>query len=243
VSRAPRSAVAGLLLTGGSSSRMGRNKATITHRSGATWAERAGALLAGVAAPVLEVGPGLSGLLAVADDEEGGGPLSAVVAGWRRLRKLGSELPAMVVACDLPLLSPELLALLAGWPSTSCIVPMLEERPQWCCARYSRECLERASELVASGRRDLRALGEAAGAITGLGPGELGDLAAGLVDADTPDELVALGIDIHSGAESSGATSFGAGPSNVAGLATEERRGRGTLPELATIPGFGTVPA
>jgi molybdopterin-guanine dinucleotide biosynthesis protein A len=221
-----RPAVAGLLLTGGASSRMGRDKARIGHPSGVTWAERAGALLAAVAAPVLELGPGVSGLPAVADDEPGEGPLAAVACGWSRLQRLGPPLATMVVACDLPLLTPELLALLAGWPSPTSVVPLLGGRPQWCCARYSPACLQRAAELVAAGRRDLRALGEAAGAVTWLGPGELGAQAAGLVDADTPGQLAALGLQAPGGAPSAGAGA-GALSRGVSSCGT----------------GFGTVPA
>ena len=125
---------------------------------------------------MLEVGPGLSGLLAV-HDERAVTPLEAVIAGWQRLRKLGSTLPTVVVACDPKLLSSELLALVARWPAEGSVVPVLDGQPQWCAARYSPDCLELAGELLASGQSELSALGDTAGSVTWLGPAELGEAA------------------------------------------------------------------
>ncbi len=244
MSAGARGGLAGMLLTGGRSSRMGRDKATMpwvppaptssTPRvpqpaaspskpppAGAavgpgeptTWSARAAALLAAVAAPVIEVGPGSSGLLAVRDEHPGEGPLLAVVTGWRQLRRIGSELPALVLGCDLPLLSAGALRRLAAWPGDGSAVPVLEGRPQWCCARYSNACLQRAAELAAEGRRDLRALGEAAegdgGGIAWLGPDELGAELATLADADSPEDLAALGLELAGTAPAAGAGSGG----------------------------------
>jgi molybdopterin-guanine dinucleotide biosynthesis protein A len=218
-------AVAGMLLTGGRSSRMGRDKATMpwsgpgTAATALTWAQRSARLLAAVAAPAIEIGPGTSGLPAVHDDRPAGGPLLAVVAGWQELRRLGSGLPALVLACDLPLLSVAVLRRLADWPGgvggpggasgpgaaggagaaggPGAVVPVLGGRPQWTCARYSDRCLQAAAELAAAGRRDLCALGEAArdeGGVAWLGPEALGAELASLADADTPEDLAALGL-------------------------------------------------
>ncbi|HZI37181.1 MAG TPA: NTP transferase domain-containing protein, partial [Acidimicrobiia bacterium] len=54
-------AVAGLLLTGGASRRMGRDKALL-EVGGRRLVDRAASVLAAVADPVLEVGPGWSEL-------------------------------------------------------------------------------------------------------------------------------------------------------------------------------------
>nr|MDP9020189.1 NTP transferase domain-containing protein [Actinomycetota bacterium] len=56
--------VAGLLLTGGASRRMGRDKALLAVH-GLPLAQRTAGVLAAVVAPVLEVGPGRSTLPAV----------------------------------------------------------------------------------------------------------------------------------------------------------------------------------
>ncbi|HVL90346.1 MAG TPA: NTP transferase domain-containing protein, partial [Actinomycetota bacterium] len=62
---------AGLLLTGGASTRMGRDKATIV-AGGASLAERSAAALRAVAAPVLAVGQEASTGCAVVDDPRQG---------------------------------------------------------------------------------------------------------------------------------------------------------------------------
>src|SRR5205807_1911161 len=76
----PVPGVAGLVLTGGTSSRMGRDKAALPV-GGQTLAERVAGRLSGVVAPVLEVGPGRCGLPVAPEDRPGAGPLAALVAG------------------------------------------------------------------------------------------------------------------------------------------------------------------
>src|SRR5579872_5975186 len=98
---------AGVLLTGGASTRMGRDKASITV-GGDTLAGRTGRLLRRVADPCVEVGPGVSGLPAVREDPPGAGPLVAVSAGWDALGD-GAFSGALVVAADLPFVSERLL--------------------------------------------------------------------------------------------------------------------------------------
>src|ERR1700736_1061525 len=75
---------AALLLTGGTSRRMGRDKATLPV-NGTPLAERTATLLAQVADPVVEVGPGWTGLVAVREEPAGQGPLAAMAAGWAYL--------------------------------------------------------------------------------------------------------------------------------------------------------------
>lgn len=234
-----RPAVAGLLLTGGRSTRMGRDKATMLLPDGATWAERAARLLAGVSAPAIEVGPGVSGLLAVPDDEPGGGPLLAVIAGWRRLCALGGELPTIVLACDLPRLPGEVLTRLASFTGRESVVPVIDGRPQWCCGRYSPSCLHGAAALAAAGRRDLKALGEAAnGSLRLVDPIELGAPAASLADADGPGDLAALGLAASPDEEAAPGL-----PATGGGLLGALARSTAELGvELGPL-GFGTLPA
>src|SRR5580704_6177217 len=78
-------ALPGLLLTGGSSRRMGQDKATLVLADGRTFAQTVAACLSQVADPVLEIGPGKSGLIAIADELPGSGPLAALSTGWRSL--------------------------------------------------------------------------------------------------------------------------------------------------------------
>jgi molybdenum cofactor guanylyltransferase len=109
----PAPPLAGVVLCGGLSRRMGADKATITVE-GITLLERARTRLAQVCEPVSVAPGGLlldpGGFTAVADAVVGAGPLGALVGAlrWSPHRLLA------VVAVDMPWLDPELLRLLAG---------------------------------------------------------------------------------------------------------------------------------
>ena len=90
--------VAGVLLTGGASRRMGTDKARIVV-NGETLAARAARVLSAVCDPVIEVGPSVSGLPAVQEDPPGAGPLVALLAG---VGALGNPRTVVLLACDLP---------------------------------------------------------------------------------------------------------------------------------------------
>ena len=72
--------MAGVLLTGGASRRMGTDKARLVV-NGETLAARSARVLTAVCDPVVEVGPGVSGLPAVLEEPPGAGPLVALLAG------------------------------------------------------------------------------------------------------------------------------------------------------------------
>ena len=183
--------VAGLLLTGGGSRRMGRDKASIVV-AGEELAVRAAAVLrAALAGPLLEVGPGRSGLPALAEDPPGGGPLAAIAAA---AAVLDCSHAAFVLAVDMPAVTPGLVRLIAGHPATTSVLPADDEgRLQPLCARWSPAALAAAADLVASGERSLRALIDAA-PVTVMAPAEWRAVAAphALLDADTPAELARL---------------------------------------------------
>jgi molybdopterin-guanine dinucleotide biosynthesis protein A len=189
---------AALLLTGGASRRLGRDKASLP-LGPTTLAARTAALLAEVAAPVVEVGPGRTSLPHVQETPPGQGPLAAVAAGWATLARPGRPAPdhALVVATDLPRLTGSLLGWLAGHPAPGCVVPVdAAGRPQYLCARYSAAALRRAVLLVGRGRtamRDLLDDGEAP--VTLAGPAEWQPAAGrsdALADIDTPADLERL---------------------------------------------------
>ncbi|HET6809541.1 MAG TPA: NTP transferase domain-containing protein, partial [Acidimicrobiales bacterium] len=115
---------------------MGFDKATMVVE-GRVSAVRLAAALTAVARPVLEVGPGRSGLASVSEDPPGSGPLVAIAAGWRALTERGHGGPVLVLACDLPLVDEEVLRLLAGWPGPASVVPVVAGRDQPLCARWS----------------------------------------------------------------------------------------------------------
>jgi len=150
------------LLTGGRSSRLGRDKATLPLPDGMTLAERTAALLRLVADPVLELGPGRSGAEHLPDPEGAAGPLVAVAAGVELLAQRGWSGPMLLVATDLPRLAPGLLDWLVAHRAEANVVPVVGGRPQWLCARYSAEAMRGAPALVRGGQRAVAALTEAA---------------------------------------------------------------------------------
>jgi molybdopterin-guanine dinucleotide biosynthesis protein A len=181
------------LLTGGASRRLGRDKATLMV-GGVPLARRTADLLVEVADPVLEVGPGYTGLAHVREEPPGGGPLAAVAAGWTALGS-GPIQAVLVVATDLPRLTGGLLALLAGHSGTGCVVPVDRSgRPQTLCARYPAATLARSVALLAAGHRSIRALLEGE-PVTWLPPSEWEPAAGradGLADLDGPEDLALL---------------------------------------------------
>ncbi|HVC13724.1 MAG TPA: molybdenum cofactor biosynthesis protein MoaE [Acidimicrobiales bacterium] len=148
--------VYGIVLTGGSSRRMGTDKATL-EVAGVPLARRAADALAAATSVAIEVGPGTTGLPWTLEDPPGSGPLAAVVAGWRELvRRTGMKLPAVVLACDLPSVTSELVAWLAVSPGDSSVVPLVGGAVQPLCARWSVADLERAGAQLVAGERSLR---------------------------------------------------------------------------------------
>jgi len=177
------------VLTGGSSSRMGRDKATI-RMSGETLASRTARILSAVASPCFEVGPGVSSLPALREDPPGSGPLAAIAAG---ASALAVGLPALVVACDLPRLDADLLRWLAGHPARGSVVPIWDGRPQPLCARWSATALGTVPRLVAAGARSMHVLLDRPGTVLVAPPDRL---VTALADVDTPEQLAEVpGID------------------------------------------------
>lgn len=185
--------VAGLLLTGGASRRMGTDKALI-EVDGKRLVDRVAAVLAAVADPVIEVGPGWSGLPAVREDPPGSGPLAALGAGAAALREAGHDGPFLVLAVDMPRVGVELLRFLAGRAGTATAVPRAGGHPQPMCARYGPDVLAAVDERLAAGGRSLRDLLETLageGLVTWVEEEEWG-LVAGpdaFSDVDTPEDL------------------------------------------------------
>jgi molybdenum cofactor guanylyltransferase len=182
-----------MLLCGGASQRMGFDKTQLVV-GGSTMAVRTANLLSRVVASAVEVGPGLSGLWSLREEPPGAGPLAAVVAGWDALGD-GEYSAALVLAGDLPFISEPLLRLLVEWESARSVVPVVDGRDQPLCARWSREDLDEARELLAHGERSLRHLSKRTDV------DYLDELTWGRVatwrefaDVDTPDDLRRFGL-------------------------------------------------
>ena len=173
---------------------MGFDKASI-RVDGIALARRAGRPLSEVTAPAVEVGPGRSGLDSVLEDPPGAGPLAAVGAGVRFLRAAGHQGGALVLACDLPLVSRETLEVLAGWPGDGSVVPVVAGGPQPLCARWSASDLDAVGALLAGGERAMRALLARPGiTMAAQADWPAGLEARALFDVDTPVELDRLGL-------------------------------------------------
>ncbi len=186
-------AIAGLLLTGGSSRRMGLDKSTLVI-DGEPLAARVARVLRAVCPEAVEVGPGVTGLPHTLEAQPGAGPLAAIAAGWSMLRGRGHVGPVLVVACDLPLLDDHVLGRLAGWPGAGSVVPVAGGLPQPLCARWSVAALDAATSLLATTRsvRHLVGMDDVTlvdAEVLGAGPGGLA-----LRDVDRPGDLAELGL-------------------------------------------------
>jgi molybdenum cofactor guanylyltransferase len=152
--------VGGILLTGGTSRRLGTDKAGLV-LDGVTLAERGATTLRAAGLVAVEVGPGHTGLPAVREEPPGSGPLAALVAGFAALAGVLGAAPDSVVllACDLPHARPAVDALVAAPAGAALVVPLdADGRAQYVCARYGADVVARAATLVATGERSLRAL-------------------------------------------------------------------------------------
>jgi molybdopterin-guanine dinucleotide biosynthesis protein A len=204
--------VEAVLLTGGSSRRMGRDKATLPV-GGLPMACRIAGALSGAGCLVTVLGrEALPGHAFLADADPGMG----VMAALSRYEPWGDSV--FVAACDLARFDPRLVALLAeAVGGASAAVPVIDGRPQPVCALYDRRAMEALPRLVAAGETRLSRwldaiewvpVGEDRFAATGLDP-------RCALGANTPEELTRLlGGDT------------GGGGSERPGAAQQQRQGR-----------------
>jgi molybdopterin-guanine dinucleotide biosynthesis protein A len=180
---------AGVLLTGGTSRRMGTDKATLVI-DGETLAARAARVLSAVCEPVIEVGPGVSDLAHVREDPPGAGPLAALMAGAGAL----DANVVLLLACDLPFVGAPVLRLLAEWPGTRSAIPVVGDRFQYACARYGPAALDEARVVLRRGGSSLKAIAE----VDCDHVPETAWRAVGapnsFADIDTPDDMHRLGL-------------------------------------------------
>lgn len=157
--------IAGFVLAGGVSSRMGRPKALL-EIGGVPLVVRTARLVESVTGSAVVVGKAEAyralGLSAVDDDWPGAGPLGGIATALRV-----SKAPwNLIVACDLPYLTRAWLEYLAGRARASqadAVVPMNERGPEPLCAAYHtcgeaaiRTALDRGTRKVTDGLVDLR---------------------------------------------------------------------------------------
>ena len=166
---------AGVVVCGGKSRRMGRDKARL-EIGGGTLLERVIAELSSVVGEVvLACGPearyGELGLPLALDELADGGPLAGIVAGLEAVRAPR----ALVVACDMPRLDAALFTALLRRAREEELDVCYFEGPRGIeplCAVYSRRCLGPMREALLAGRRQVRSFLEEE---RGLAVGRLGE--------------------------------------------------------------------
>jgi molybdopterin-guanine dinucleotide biosynthesis protein A len=158
----------GFVLTGGLSSRMGRDKSQLPLDDGRTMTEHAASAIEAVCArrfivgkPVNKPAVNIAGLEFVSDAEHREVTHAALVGLLSAFSYARTEWVA-VVACDLPFASGEFFSHLASVRSDrlDAVVPCDSNgRPQPLCALYRREpSLAAATEMIQSGEMAVRQL-------------------------------------------------------------------------------------
>jgi len=165
--------LAGVVLAGGASQRMGRDKANLTIPEPAggpgarTMIERVVDVVAQRCDPVFVMaaqGQPLPALPAriVRDELRGMGPLPATARALRAAAEAGARL-AFVCAVDMPLLAADVIDDLvrrANETNADVVLPW-DGRDHYLAAVYRTDLAERADALVAAGERKMRALVDA----------------------------------------------------------------------------------
>jgi len=187
----------GVVLAGGASTRLGRDKATLVvgGRSLAAWAaERLARVCSEVV--VADCGRGVVPGLRSVPDGDGRGPAAGLLGAARAV----PGRPLVVLACDLPAVPEALLAALAGgrqdWAAADVVIPRSERGLEPLVARYGPRALAALEEQVAGGDyapRHLLRRAELAAVV--VEPEELaafGDPARFLANVNTQEDLARL---------------------------------------------------
>ena len=150
-------AVSGIVLAGGRSLRMGKDKTQLIWGRH-TLLEQAVCRLRGLADDILVVGSlkdtcCLPGIRQVQDRYKGCGPLGGIHAGLLEAKHEA----ALVLSCDMPFVTAELTAFLAAKrEGFAAIVPRYGERVEPLCAVYARSCLPVIEDLLQVGDNQVR---------------------------------------------------------------------------------------
>lgn len=189
---------------------MGRDKALLDVGSRPLAGVAAAALSQAGAEPVVAIGGdgaalAALGLVTLADDHPGEGPLGGVVTALTHT----TDEVVVILACDLPSAHPDavrsVVAALAAAPEAGCAVPIHGGRPEPLHAAWRRSALPAIRAAFDDGERAVHRVLERVGAVEVTGMD-----AAALTDVDTPDQL-----------GDKGAT--GAGPVNAVGRGSHHR--------------------
>ncbi|WP_437224408.1 molybdenum cofactor guanylyltransferase [Planctomicrobium sp. SH661] len=156
--------IAGIVLCGGRSRRMGRSKASLPFGN-ETALQRIVRTVRQVTAPVVVVGstemqqPALpEDVIFIRDADPFQGPLSGFMTGLKRLSGEGDAV--FLTGCDVPLLRPEVIELLAVRLTDDVDMAVVDdgERLQPLLAVYRASVLVSVEEMLRSEERSLQAL-------------------------------------------------------------------------------------
>ncbi len=156
--------LAAVVLAGGASRRMGRDKATLAHPTAATtMVEHTVAVLSPRCAPVFVIaapGQALPNMNAnvLRDEVRGVGPLLATGRGLRAAAAAGLD-RAFVTAVDMPNLSVEVIDALVDDDGVDIVLPW-DGRDHYLAGIYRTGLADHIDSLVAAGERSMRALAE-----------------------------------------------------------------------------------
>jgi len=162
-----------IILAGGRSSRMGKDKALLPFPGNEqlTFVEHVAALLAPIGREVILVAHDAQQaesyatlqhvLRIVTDQEPNRGPLMGFYSGLSATHP--SSTHALVVAVDMPFIQPAILTyLLSLATSDTIIMPFVQATPQVMLAVYPRTILPLAAQYLHQGRRGIRSILEVA---------------------------------------------------------------------------------
>ncbi len=153
-----RAGVSLVILAGGLSRRMGRDKAALRAGDGTLLQHLARRLGPVVEETIVAGGsgrPDLPGVTMIEDSYPGLGPLAGMHAGLRAAR----HRHVWVVGCDLPDAEPALASLFFGLAGgVDAVVPWIDAEPQGVCALYDRDLAPRIEALLNAGERRIKLL-------------------------------------------------------------------------------------
>ena len=153
--------IAGIILAGGQSTRLGTDKASLVINKKTLLEHVLDAIVPIVNNVVVvrghdQVLPHLSTPVKVVEDFiPGGGPIAGLFTGLKNIQ----ENQAYVVGCDMPFLESTLLeSLLPFSNGYDAIVPIVDDKKQSLHAIYSRSCIDTITDLLRKDNPGLRDL-------------------------------------------------------------------------------------
>ena len=186
----------GIILAGGRSGRMGKDKALLPlpGNQSVTFVEHLASILVACCAETLIVardeGQATSyifpGVRVVCDKVPDYGPLMGVFSGLSAMHTQR----ALVVAVDMPFVQPALVSFLLAQPLIDAVlVPLVHDVPQVLLAVYPRSILPLIEERIRQGRRDPRCLLDAAHYIEEATLRQVDPQLRSFINVNTPGEL------------------------------------------------------